>query len=189
MNLAMVQGQRLKIADADRNFREAVETAERIYGPDHDVYLKNIYLYGMFLERFGQAHKAIPLLRQAVETVRRTKGEDETFLNSILLSGSRGRAGRSRIAGRRRADACTRDRAKQGGWFQRPQFCAGDFKWPLERRLRAVTSRWPPLASTKRAPSLPAMTHRPAGSSQRETRSDAHASRCAQTAHRKPSNG
>ena len=99
MNLAQVQGQRLKIADADRNFREAVETAERIYGRDHDVYVKNIYLYGIFLERFGQAHKAIPLLRQAVETVRRTKGEDETFLNSIMLGGFGDSAGRSRTGG------------------------------------------------------------------------------------------
>jgi eukaryotic-like serine/threonine-protein kinase len=85
--LADVQSLRLNIVDADRNFREAIETAERIYGRDHDVYIKSIYFYGLFLDKYSQTHKAIPLLRQAVETARRTKGEDETYLNSTLLSG------------------------------------------------------------------------------------------------------
>jgi serine/threonine-protein kinase len=85
--LAEVQAHRLNIVDADRNFREAIETAERIYGRDHDVYIKCIYFYGLFLEKYSQTHKAIPLLRQAVETARRTKGEDETYLSSTLLSG------------------------------------------------------------------------------------------------------
>ena len=86
MRLAEVLGYRLKIAEADRNFREAIESAETIYGRDHDIYIENIFNYGNFLLANSQGSKAIPLLRQAVETTRRTKGEDETFLNPKVLS-------------------------------------------------------------------------------------------------------
>ena len=81
------------------NFREAVETAERIYGREHDVYVKNVYLYGRSSNGLGRAHKAIPLLRQTVETVRCTKGEDETFSEFNNAGGVGDSAGRSRVAG------------------------------------------------------------------------------------------
>lgn len=86
MRLAEVLGYRLKIADADRNFREAIESAEKIYGRNHDIYIENIFNYGNYLLLNSQGGKAIPLLREAVETARRTKGEDESFLNPKVLA-------------------------------------------------------------------------------------------------------
>ena len=77
MRLAEVLGYRLKIAEADRNFREAIESAERIYGRNHDIYVENIFNYGNFLLLNSQGGKAIPLLREAVETASHQGGRRE----------------------------------------------------------------------------------------------------------------
>ena len=125
MNLAKVQGQRLKIADADRNFREAIETAERIYGRDHDVYVKNIYLYGTVPRKVltGTQSDSLAATGRRNGSTHEGRGRDLSEFNNAVGVGDS--AGRSRIAGGRCADACTRGRAEQGGWCQRPRFCAG----------------------------------------------------------------
>lgn len=86
MRLAGVQGERLKIDAADANFREAIAASERLYGPEHDIHLDNIYNYGTFLARNARSSEALVFLRQAAETHLRVRGENETFNGPKYLS-------------------------------------------------------------------------------------------------------
>ena len=86
MRLASVQGERLKIDDADRNFREAVAAAERLYGREHSVYLDILYNYGTFLGQNSRTTEAVPVLRQVLETHQRTKGENDAYQGTQFLS-------------------------------------------------------------------------------------------------------
>jgi tetratricopeptide (TPR) repeat protein len=86
MRLAGVQGERLKIDEADANFREAIAVSERLYGPEHQIHLDNIYNYGTFLARNARGNEALVFLRQAAETHLRVRGENETFNGPKYLS-------------------------------------------------------------------------------------------------------
>jgi Tfp pilus assembly protein PilF len=86
MRLASVQGERLKIDDADRNFREAVAAAERLYGREHSVYLDILYNYGTFLGQNSRTTQAVPVLRQVLETHQRTKGDNDAYQGTQFLS-------------------------------------------------------------------------------------------------------
>jgi tetratricopeptide (TPR) repeat protein len=86
MRLASVQGERLKIDDADRNFREAIAAAERLYGREHSVYLDILYNYGTFLGQNSRTTEAVPVLRQVLETHQRTKGDNDAYQGTQFLS-------------------------------------------------------------------------------------------------------
>jgi tetratricopeptide (TPR) repeat protein len=86
MRLASVQGERLKIDDADRNFREAIAAAERLYGREHSVYLDILYNYGTFLGQNSRTSEAVPVLRQVLETHQRTKGDNDAYQGTQFLS-------------------------------------------------------------------------------------------------------
>lgn len=86
MRLASVQGTRLNLVDADRNFREAIDAAERIYGRDHDIFVETIVTYGAFLAQNSRIKDALSFLRQAAEIHQRIKGVNETYQLPKTLS-------------------------------------------------------------------------------------------------------
>jgi serine/threonine-protein kinase len=80
MYLGRSQTELMKPAEAERSFRDAVDTAERIFGKDNQTYVETIINYGSFLAQSARFKEALPWLREAIETQRRTKGDNETYV-------------------------------------------------------------------------------------------------------------
>ena len=80
MYLGRSQTELMKPVEAERSFREAVDTAERIFGRDNQTYVEMIINYGSFLGQKCRFAEALPWLRQAVDTERRTKGDSEIYV-------------------------------------------------------------------------------------------------------------
>jgi serine/threonine-protein kinase len=80
MYLGRSQTELMKPAEAEHSFRDAVDTAERIFGKDNQTYVETIINYGSFLAQSARFKEALPWLREAIEAQRRTKGDNETYV-------------------------------------------------------------------------------------------------------------